>query len=68
MAAAQGRPGEQGRVMALVMTASMGLAPIALALAGVIAEINTTALFIAAGGIILLAGVGAAASRTVRAV
>jgi hypothetical protein len=61
-------PAMQGRVMALVMTASMGLAPVAFALSGVIAEISTTLLFVAAGGLIVLAGAGAAASRTVRSV
>jgi hypothetical protein len=61
-------PAMQGRVMALVMTASMGLAPVALALAGVIAELNTTLLFVAAGALIVLAGAGAAVSRTLRAV
>jgi MFS family permease len=61
-------PAMQGRVMALVMTASTGLAPVALALAGVIAELNTTLLFVAAGALIVLAGAGAAVSRTLRAV
>lgn len=58
----------QGRVMALAMTASMGLAPVAFALSGVIAEMSTTLLFVAAGALIMLAGAGAAASRTVRSV
>ena len=61
-------PAMQGRVMALVMTASVGLAPVALALAGIMAEINTTLLFVAAGALIVLAGAGAAVSRTVRSV
>jgi MFS family permease len=56
----------QGRVMSLVMLASMGLTPIAYAASGAVAEINPTLLFLIAGGMILLCSVGTAASRTVR--
>jgi hypothetical protein len=56
----------QGRVMSLVMLASMGLAPVAVAASGAIAELNATLLFLIAGGMILLCGAGAAASRQVR--
>jgi Transmembrane secretion effector len=56
----------QGRVMSLVMLASMGLTPLAYAVSGVIANVNPTLLFLIAGGMILLCGAGAAASRTVR--
>jgi MFS family permease len=56
----------QGRVMSLVMLASMGLAPVAFAASGAIAELNATLLFLIAGGMILLCGAGAAASRQVR--
>lgn len=59
-------PAMQGRVMALVMLASMGLTPLGYAASGVIADVNPTLLFLIAGGIILLCGAGAAASRTVR--
>jgi hypothetical protein len=56
----------QGRVMSLVMLASMGLTPISYAVSGVIADFNPTLLFLIAGGIILLCAAGTAASRTVR--
>jgi hypothetical protein len=56
----------QGRVMSLVMLASMGLTPIAYAASGAIAQVNVTLLFAIAGGMMLLCGAGAAASRQVR--
>lgn len=56
----------QGRVMSLVMLASMGLTPIAYAVSGTIANVNPTLLFVIAGGLMLLCGAGAAASRSVR--
>jgi MFS family permease len=59
-------PAMQGRVMSLVMLASMGLTPLAYAVSGVVANVNPTLLFLIAGGMILLCGAGAAASRTVR--
>ena len=59
-------PAMQGRVMSLVMLASMGLTPLAYAASGAIANVNTTLLFLLAGGMILLCAVGTAASRTVR--
>jgi MFS family permease len=59
-------PAMQGRVMSLVMLASMGLTPVAYAVSGAIADINPTLLFLIAGGMILLCAVGTASSRTVR--
>ncbi|HEY0832014.1 MAG TPA: MFS transporter [Candidatus Dormibacteraeota bacterium] len=59
-------PAMQGRVMSLVMLASMGLTPVAYAVSGAIAEVNPTLLFLIAGGMILLCAVGTAASGTVR--
>ncbi len=59
-------PAMQGRVMSLVMLASMGLTPLAYAASGAIAEVNPTLLFLIAGGMILLCAAGAAASRSVR--
>jgi MFS family permease len=59
-------PAMQGRVMSLVMLASMGLAPVAYAASGAIADVNPTLLFLIAGGMILLCAIGTAASRTVR--
>jgi hypothetical protein len=56
----------QGRVMSLVMLASMGLTPVAYAVSGVVANANPTLLFVIAGGMILLCAAGSAASRTVR--
>ena len=57
----------QGRVMSLVMLASMGLTPVAYAAAGAIANVNPSLLFLLAGGLTLACGAGAAASRQVRA-
>ncbi|HYH93619.1 MAG TPA: MFS transporter [Candidatus Saccharimonadales bacterium] len=57
----QGRidPEMRGRVMGLVMFASFGLAPISLAVAGVLVDVAATAMFVAAGAIVLAAvGVG----------
>jgi MFS family permease len=59
-------PAIQGRVMSLVMLASMGLTPVSYAASGAIAQVNPTLLFLIAGGMILLCAVGTAASRTVR--
>jgi MFS family permease len=56
----------QGRVMSLVMLASMGLTPVAYAASGAIAEVNPTLLFLIAGGMILVCAVGTVSSRTVR--
>jgi hypothetical protein len=61
-------PGMQGRVMSLVMLASLGLVPVAYALSGAIAEVNPTALFLAAGGLMLATAGAAATSRTVRSI
>jgi hypothetical protein len=55
----------QGRVMALLMLASMGLAPLSLVLAGLVAG-QPAVLFGAAGAIVLVSAGGAALSRTVR--
>ncbi len=59
-------PAMQGRVMSLVMLASMGTTPLAYAVSGVIADASITWLFVLAGGMIFLCGAGAAASRSVR--
>lgn len=56
----------QGRVMSLVMLASMGLTPVAYAVSGAIAQVNPTLLFLIAGGMMLLCAAGTAASRSVR--
>src|SRR5579864_4823916 len=59
-------PAMQGRVMSLVMLASMGLTPVAYAVSGAIAQANPTLLFLIAGGMMLLCAIGAASSRQVR--
>jgi hypothetical protein len=59
-------PAMQGRVMSLVMLASMGLTPVAYAASGAIADVNPTLLFLVAGGMMLACGIGAASSRSVR--
>jgi hypothetical protein len=55
----------RGRVMSLVMMAAVGLAPVSLALGGLMAG-QPTLLFVAAGAVILASAAGAALSRTVR--
>jgi MFS family permease len=60
-------PAMQGRVMGLVMTASLGLAPVGFAISGAVAQIQPTLLFVVSGAIIVVAAVGAYVSRTVRA-
>jgi MFS family permease len=57
----------QGRVMSLVMLASVGLEPLGLALGGVVAERNLQLLFWGAGALIVLVGLAATLSRSVRA-
>ena len=59
-------PAMQGRVMSIVMLASMGLTPVSYAVSGSIAQVNPTLLFVLAGGMMLACAAGAAASRTVR--
>lgn len=60
-------PAMQGRMMSLVMLASVGLEPLGLALGGVVAERNLELLFLAAGALIAVTGVAASLSRSVRA-
>jgi MFS family permease len=60
-------PSMQGRMMSLVMLASVGLEPLGLALGGVVAERNLDVLFWGAGVLIALIGLAATLSRSVRA-
>lgn len=60
-------PRMQGRVMSLVMLASVGLEPPGLALGGVVASRDLGLLFWGAGALIALTGVAATLSRSVRA-
>jgi MFS family permease len=57
----------QGRMMSLVMLASVGLEPVGLAVGGVVAERHLELLFWGAGALIVLVGVAATLSRSVRA-
>lgn len=59
-------PAMQGRVMSLVMLASMGLTPVSYAVSGVIAQLNPTLLFLIGGGMIFACGAVAATSAKVR--
>jgi MFS family permease len=57
----------QGRVMSLVMLASVGLEPLGLALGGAVAARSLDLLFLGAGVLIAVTGVAATLSRSVRA-
>jgi hypothetical protein len=59
-------PAMQGRVMSLVMLASLGTSPLAFAVSGAVAEANVTLLFLVGAGMILVCGAVAAANRQVR--
>ncbi len=59
-------PTMQGRVMSLVMLASMGLTPLSFIASGVVAQMNPTWLFLIAGGIMVTCGLALGASRRVR--
>ncbi|MFI5282643.1 MAG: MFS transporter [Candidatus Dormibacterales bacterium] len=56
----------QGRVMSLVMLASMGLTPVAYAASGAVAQANVTVLFLLCGALILATSARAALSRNIR--
>jgi Transmembrane secretion effector len=57
-----------GRVMSVVMFASMGLLPFSLAIAGVALKASITGTFLAAGAMVLLVTMLAASHRAVRAI
>lgn len=59
-------PAMQGRLMGITMLASVGLAPISLAVAGLLAQQHVVLLFAAGAAVILAAAAGSAVSRTVR--
>jgi MFS family permease len=61
-------PSMQGRVMSLIMLASVGLTPVGTAVAGVLGQVNPTLLFAAAGTLIVTAAVAAMSSRAVRSI
>jgi hypothetical protein len=56
----------RGRVMSLVMLASLGMTPIAYAASGALADVNVTLLFLVCGGMMLATGLGSWAFRSVR--
>lgn len=59
-------PALVGRVMSLAMFSAVALDPISFALAGVLVGINLTAMFVAAGALLLLTAILGATSRTMR--
>ena len=59
-------PAMQGRVMSLVMLASMGLTPLGYVVSGAVAQLNVTLLFVIAGAMILLCAVATGSSKRVR--
>jgi hypothetical protein len=60
-------PALVGRTMSLVMLAATALDPISFLLAGVLAELGLTILFLSAGGLVIFTALASAASSTVRA-
>jgi MFS family permease len=50
-----------GRVMGLVMLMGFGISPLSMAVAGALIDVNATALFLGAGGLMVLTTVGALA-------
>ncbi|MDQ3603694.1 MAG: MFS transporter [Actinomycetota bacterium] len=61
-------PGLLGRVMSFAMFSAVALDPISFALAGVLVELDLTAMFLAAGALLLLTAVLGALNRTMREV
>ncbi|MFZ6647812.1 MFS transporter [Undibacterium sp. TJN25] len=59
-------PAMRGRVASVLMLASVGLMPVSLAVAGLLVAWNLKAMFLLAGGAMLLAGMGAGLQTTVR--
>jgi MFS family permease len=59
-------PSMQGRVMSIAMLASVGLEPVALAVAGAVAAQDLGLLFWASAAVIEITAIGAALSRSVR--
>jgi len=56
----------RGRAASVLMLASLGIAPISLAVAGFLVSWNMKFMFLLAGGVMLLAAAGAALSKPVR--
>ena len=56
----------QGRVMSLIMLASVGLTPVGYAASGFAAQLSPTLLFLIAGGMMVACAIGAVANSRVR--
>ncbi|HEY2459207.1 MAG TPA: hypothetical protein VGI16_00280 [Candidatus Acidoferrum sp.] len=61
-------PTVRGRVSSVLMLASSGIAPISLAAAGFLVAWNLQAMFLLAGGLMVLTAAGAALQKQVRAI
>jgi MFS family permease len=61
-------PQMMGRVMSLIVLAEVGLTPISNALAGVLGELNVTALFVGAGGLLSMVALLAALNPEMHAI
>ena len=59
-------PGLVGRVMSLAMFSAIALDPVSYVLAGILVEVSLPAVFLAAGGLLLLTAILGATSRTMR--
>ena len=59
---------QPGMVMSLAMFSAVALDPISFALAGLLVQLDLTAMFLAAGTLLLLTAVAGAASSTIREV
>ena len=57
----------RGRAMSVVMLASAGIVPFSYAIAGWLADVNLTLMFMSAGAIILLTVISAGRNRALRA-
>ena len=59
-------PSLHGRVMSLVMFAAVAVDPLSYALMGILSELDLRVMFVAAGSLLVIAAMLAAASHTVR--
>jgi len=64
----QGRVERQvlGRVMSVLMFSAIGLLPVSLLVAGVVAQAHLSAMFVASGALVLAVGTAAALTSGVR--
>ncbi len=59
-------PAVMGRVMSLIMFSSVGVQPLSSAIAGLLVDVNLTAMFVAAGGVIVIAALFVLSKREMR--